>query len=59
MAAFLARVALFADLPLLYLRRIAALKRRRGVNICAQAIVRVHSTYDEDVARLRRSQPKN
>jgi len=29
MAAFLARVALFADLPLLYLRRIAAPARRR------------------------------
>ena len=34
------------------LQRIARLSRRRHVNICAQAIVRLHDTYDEDIARM-------
>ena len=34
------------------LRRMAHLSRRRTVTICAQAMVRLHDTYDEDLARM-------
>ena len=34
------------------LRRMAHVSRRRKVTICAQAMVRLHDTYDEDLARM-------
>ena len=36
------------------LERLARLGARRGVTVCAQAIVKLHETYDEDLARLNR-----
>jgi hypothetical protein len=33
---------------------IARVARARRVSLCAQAIVRVHSTYDEDISRMNR-----
>ena len=36
------------------LGKIAGVARRRKVSVCAQAIVRIHDTYDEDLGRMNR-----
>jgi hypothetical protein len=36
------------------LRRIAGVRRRRGVSLCAQAIVRLHDDFAQDLRRMNR-----
>jgi len=36
------------------LKQIARIRKRRGVSICVQAIVRVHDDFAEDLNRMNR-----